>query len=457
MTLWRCGGACRQQLHSQQQIRHAASSSLPRHGYRQREYGLEWHSSRDKLLASGPGPVLVSSSYTFEGIHGGLNQAMKYSSFNSHWSYWETLQDVNRREQLQSIHELIPASSPRSLYFDIDGATPYRELHQEIIAWLRLYVRWVFSGDRLGWDDGDPEPVVLKSENPQKYSCHVVFPQIQFANHEAQAGYMKVLLTALSKLQVEFEGSKSVPILERVVDTVPYTQFQNFRGPYACKIKNGELRLDTQLLPDEDFLTNNELSFFASHTDSHQALELPTVDELLEHNAELREYYEHHANRIMASGSSAPSMQDFALYETVFQQRGGGMLDFGGKPELEIYEEALRCLHPERACQWWSWFRISGVTHTILEKYGKDAEARRRIWRAHNAWSSQYSDFDAQENIDMVEKCRGKRVSGLPLLMRLVRFDNPDMEMRTGGHRIYTPSQPPYMSVLAKSQYMEAH
>merc|ERR1712216_693211 len=123
----------------------------------------------------------------------------------------------------------------------------------------------------------------------------------------------------------------------------------------------------------------------------------------------------------------------------------------------EIFEQAHMWLHPQRANQWWSWFRLCGVTHSMLEKYGQNAEARERIWRAHHTWSSQYTNFCADEDVDMVMRCRGKRVSGLPLLMRLVRFDNPDMEVRTGGHRIYTPSQPPYMSVLAKSQYMEAH
>lgn len=160
-----------------------------------------------------------------------------------------------------------------------------------------------------------------------------------------------------------------------------------------------------------------------------RALELPSVNELLECNPELRHYYEQHANRVMASGNGTCSMQDIALYESMFQRPGGGVLDFAGRPDLEVYEEALvRWLHPERATQWWSWFRLCGVTYSMLERYENDVQARDRIWQAHHTWSSQYALFSAEENVEMVMKSRGKRVSSLPLLMRLVRFDNPDMD-----------------------------
>merc|ERR1719440_2452187 len=73
-------------------------------------------------MSSDPGPVLVSSSYTFEDVHGGLKKAMKYSSFDSHWSYWDTVHKYETSGRMQSFHEVIPASHPRSLYFDVDGA-----------------------------------------------------------------------------------------------------------------------------------------------------------------------------------------------------------------------------------------------------------------------------------------------------------------------------------------------
>lgn len=357
-----------------------------------------------------------------------------------------------KNSQLHNIHELMPATSRRNLYFDIDGKPGYSDLHSEIISWLQTYVRWVFSGDHFGWPEGAPEPVVLATQNPLKYSCHVVFPQIQFENHEEQSLYMRILLTALAKLQVEMEGDISVPILERVVDAVPYSPFQNFRGPFACKRKDHALRLETQLVP-ESLFEENSLSCFASHVNPRQALKLPSVDELLECNHELRHFCEEHQNRVVASGGTS-GIHDLALYNSQFQQCGRGIIDFAGRPELEVYEEALKVggwLHADRAKQWASWFRICGVTYSMLEKYGSDHQARSRIWNAHHTWSNQYLEFDDQENVQMVMNCEGKRVSGLPLLMRMVRFDNPDAQVRTAVSRIFRPMKDGKASVAPPS------
>lgn len=411
-------------------------------GFKQWEYGMEWYASKDALMNAGPQPVLVSSSYVYSDPNGLTKNAMKFGSFASHWEYWETIRKYKQNEVMQNFHELIPASSPRCLYFDIDGAPEYRELHDDIIHWLRIYLRWVFSADKLGWDEQYPEPVVLTTENPGKYSCHVLFPQIQFANHDEQQLYMKVLLTALPKLEVELEGGMSIPILERVIDHVPYSAWQNFRGPYACKLKDGSLRAETQLRPSSGYFEGCELSCFASYVDADRALALPDVSELLEWNPELSHYYEQHKNRLRATGADGDcSMHDMSLYESSFQQKGGGLIDFAGVPDVEVYEEALNFLHPDRAIQWWSWFRICGVTSSMLEMYGRDAELRKRIWQAHHKWSSQYSHFTIAENTEMVEKGFGKRTSGLAFLKRLVRFDNPQMEVRTSGSKIFVPAK----------------
>merc|ERR1719409_613508 len=128
---------------------------------------------------------------------------------------------------------------------------------------------------------------------------------------------MKVLLTALPQLEVQLEGGIRVPILEHLIDPVPYTQFQNFRGPYACKLKDGELRRETQFNP-ENYFAGSQLSCFASYADPDRALNLLSVSELLECNPELRHICEQHDNRVMASGTDSCSMHDLALYETGF-------------------------------------------------------------------------------------------------------------------------------------------
>lgn len=404
-----------------------------RNGFSRFDYGLEWYLNKEKLLEADPGPVLVGTSYVFQkasGSNPGPVQVMKYASFDSHWSYWEEIRRNLKQNRLQSFHEVIPENAPRCLYFDLDGDSAYRDLHELIVQSLSSYVRWFFSGDQNGWGAEDPEPVVMLSSSPSKYSCHVVFPQIQFSSFEEQAQYVTVLLTGLPALQVELEDGESIPILERLVDRVPYTKFQLFRGPYACKMKDGEIRPETQFVP-VSFFQNDQRSCFASYVDPDWALNLASVDELLQHNDELRSLHQTHMNRMPISMGGTASHQDqLCLYDPVFQRRGGGFLDFAGRPDLEVYQDALKWLDPERAKQWWSWFRISGVTFTLLEKYQDNPDAREKIWRAHFQWSSRYENFSEAENVYQVERSRGKRVSGLPLLQRLVRFDNPDMRIR---------------------------
>jgi hypothetical protein len=245
---------------------------------------------------------------------------------------------------------------------------------------------------------------------------------------------MKVLLSGLPALEVNHAGGERIPILERVVDHVPYTRFQNFRGPYACKHQDGQLRLETQLRPEVLF-EQSELSGFAGHVDPSRALPLPSIDEMLTLNPELREL----SSRQRKLGGESGSIQDMALYSSIFQRPGSGTLDLSGFPEIERYEEALKWLNPERAIQWWSWFRICGVTYSMLKMHGDSAEKRDRIWSAHHAWSSQYSGFTVQENVMMVEKCQGRRISGLSLLMNLLRFDNPDMNFRANSFQVHRP------------------
>jgi len=391
-------------------------------------------------MQSGPGPVLVGTSYEYrlaDVDSCSVKQARKYSSFQNHDAYWECLDHHNIEGIDHNLHEIFPADRPRCLYFDLDGPTGYREAHREIITLLQYFVRWFFDGDRHDWAQQDPEPLVLVSHDPNKYSCHIVFPQVQFRDFEHQSEYIQVLLNALPLVTLDFEGGESVPILARVVDPAVYSKFQLFRGPYACKLKSGLLRPETKLEP-EDCFRSDPLAVFAGRIEQDYALELPPVSQLLRNNEVLRHHHETKRWQIMASSvtpgapSDGVSPQDQALlYDLGFQRKDGGTIDLAGLSDLEQFEQTLRYIHPDRASQWWSWFRISGVTCKMLQRYAHDPEARRRIWEAHFAWSRSYPGFDAAENVDMVENAYGKRISGLPLLMRLVHFDNPNRLVRT--------------------------
>lgn len=418
-----------------------ATSAIPSSqplGFRRYEYGLQWYKSKEDLIEASPGEVLVGTSYEYGAASRKspqLKQVRKYSAFHCHEDYWETIEEINKRGKLQNLHEVFPSHASRCLYFDIDGPPDFGDIHAHIIPWLQQYVRWFFSGDRLDWSANDPEPVVLRSADPSKYSCHVVFPQIQFENYSVQEQYMKVLLSGLPALEVDLEGNESVPILAKLVDHVPYTRFQLFRGPYACKLKNGQLRPETVLEP-EGFFRDDPLACFAGHVEDRYALELPSLQRVLEWNPEVRNLHETHQRHVMDAAVEGPrqvSPQDLAsLYMECFRQRtGGGILDLGGMTDLEQYEAAFQWLHPERASQWWSWFRICGVTCRMLERYAENRVAQHRIWTAHMAWSSAYPAFNEDENVQRVRQGAGRRVSGLHLLLNLVRFDNPDMQVRT--------------------------
>mmetsp|Transcript_53728 Transcript_53728/g.136321 ORF Transcript_53728/g.136321 Transcript_53728/m.136321 type:complete len:487 (-) Transcript_53728:68-1528(-) len=408
-------------------------------GFKHREYGLQWYPSRDALLEADPGPVLVGTSYEYaKGER--VTQARKYSAFQSHEDYFEVINDRLNDGLLHNLHEVMQETEARCLYFDLDGPPSYRAIHNTIISLLRQYVWWFFGGERRAWRPEALEPVVLTSEDPNKYSAHVVFPEVQFRDHAHQEEYIKVLLSALPALTVDMPDGSKLPLLEKIVDCMPYSRFQLFRGPYACKLKQGQLMADTCLEP-EGYFRSDPLAAFASHVDPGYALPLPSVEQLLAENEELRHFRNSRSRLISLSArrgqNGMVSSQDEAnLFQPLFQMPGDGELDLVGMTDVEQFETALKWLHPHRATQFWSWFRLSGVTYSMLARYTDNPGARRRILDAHFAWSRGYESFDKEENVNMIEKSQGRPVSGLSLLMRLARFDNPDMTVRETVMRI---------------------
>lgn len=402
-------------------------------GFQPNEYGLQWFSSKDRVLSVEPeGALLVSAPYEFDATR---HQARKYAAVGSHYDYWELIESCREQGHMHALHEVLQENQPRSLYFDLDGPVSFAPAHQEIASLLQAFVRWAFCGDELGWSDRDPEPVVLRSSDPNKYSCHVIFPQIQFESFEQQGKFLQVILPALPALSLEHDDGQSLPLLERIVDRVPYMRFQLFRGPYACKLADGALRRDTQLLPEALF-RGDDLCCFAGYTEEGHMLPLASPERMLQMNKELRRHHEQYQQRgphgLSTDGPWPTSPQDLAnLYTPAFRQDTRGHLNFAGLSDVEKFEEGLRWLHPDRAHQWWSWFRLCGVTFTMLERHSADLALRRRIWQAHHAWAGAFPRYCAEENDRMVLKSEGHRVSGLGLLMRLVNHDNPGMRFRS--------------------------
>mmetsp|Transcript_37133 Transcript_37133/g.78765 ORF Transcript_37133/g.78765 Transcript_37133/m.78765 type:complete len:477 (-) Transcript_37133:111-1541(-) len=421
------------------------TAKSPHLGFRRREMGLLWYPNKEELFQSlRPSPlassaVLVGSSY--ERLSGDRpSQARKYSSFHSHEDYWRTIEEHQEDGLLHNLHEVLPYWTARKLYFDLDGEPSYRQAHSKIIKLLTSHVHRFFGGLRAEWSIKDMEPVVLATEDPTKYSAHVVFPRVQFKDHEEQSQYMQLFLGTLSMARVDMPDGRSIPLLEQLVDTVPYMRFQMLRGPHACKLKDGQLVPETRLEP-ENLYRNDELSTFAGHADPDIRLDLPPPGEILANDEELRHYHLEHKEQLRQStgpGSGRVSIQDqVALFSPCYvMSHLGGTWDASSCTDVDKFEEALTLLHPRRATDWWSWFRISGVTYTMLVRYEGIPEVQRRIWDAHMKWSSGYEHFDYDENVHMVLDAEGKPKPGLNLLMRLVRFDNPNLIVIEEGHRV---------------------
>eukprot|EP00439_Symbiodinium_sp_Y106_P061893 s537_g9.t1 len=242
-------------------LRHAVTVPV-RRGFRKYEHNLEWHKSLAQLYERttvSDDSVLVASPYEYEADaretpflrdrQGFVGQAMKlgcskgkYSMFHSHEEIriaedidgselWEEIENHRDRGQVQLFNEVLEESRPRCLYFDLDGDAAYN--------------------DELGWNIEEPEPVVMTSCRPDKYSCHVLFPQIQFANYVHQNQYIPSLLRFAQEASFELKGQGTRQVLKHVLDAAVYKKLQLLRGPWACKLKGGNIDTATRMEPED--------------------------------------------------------------------------------------------------------------------------------------------------------------------------------------------------------------
>jgi len=186
---------------------------------------------------------------------------------------------------------------------------------------------------------------------------------------------MSILFSALSEVQFDLKGHGTVPILQLLVDRVPYNEFQLFRCPYACKLSEGRYRPYSKLEP-EGFFYNDPLTGFASYVNQDYHLHRPSPSQLLEWNDTVRQCWQQHARhaeRTLSDSGWVGSrtsicLQDLSnLYLPIFEQHTTGTMCLFTLSDLEKYELALRFLHPDRASHWWIWFRISGVTYKLCK------------------------------------------------------------------------------------------
>lgn len=351
-----------------------------------------------------------------------IDSARKYSSFSSHEDWWQYIMDLQRDGRPQLFNEVLRRAAPRCLYFDLDGEPCHKGNHSFHVELLQQFLRRFFLGDSLGWQAWDPEPVVLQSHQEEKYSCHVMFPQIQFKDFEHQEEYVPCMLRSMSHIELELEGGHTVRLLQKLVDRNVYKPFQLLRGPYACKLHRKEVMESSRFEP-EGFFDHNELTCFAGYVQPDYALALPSLAEIMEQNKDsLQE---------LGDDEDPTFAKDLSLFNEDFRRHLGGVLDLAGLTQLERYEVLLDHLHEDRADDWKSWWYISGITCHMIQSYVHCEEAQDRAWRAHCRWSSQSWKFDELENWDRVEKAmNAPRLPTLRSLIRLVQNDNPEMQVR---------------------------
>ena len=125
--------------------------------------------------------------------------------------------------------------------------------------------------------------------------------------------------------------------------------------------------------------------------------------------------------RPIAVDSAALGIIDLTAEDNDEDFCGAGLCD------ADALAAGLRRVHPKRACHYYSWFGLSGVVGTLLER--NSPSERHRIWDAFLSWSKGYPRYDEAENVEIVERARRKVLAGVPmpglqLLGRIVEHDN---------------------------------
>jgi len=352
----------------------------------------------DKLY---PRTIKTKMAFRYGTIHGGHDRLLYLIE--------------NARDSVQMSHrlfEVLDESSPRCLYFDLDGDVKYREREDFIIHELKTYVEREFECEFL-------TPVIIRSQDQSKFSCHLIFPEIQFANHTHQLQYVPRLLYHLKDFSQE---------LVEVVDRAPYSRFQNFRLPWAVKLslKDG-IKPNSRFDPNKPYLDDWK-TIFAGYTNPAYRRKLPAAKAWIMTGPITR-------LRIRSPHERASDINCLYL-EKFLQNEPKGVCEL---PDLHTdqvawFQFCLDRINPSRADHWWSWFRLCGMVYRIMHPDEWDVDAVENphadtILEIFLKWSSSYKDYNRQENIDLINGARGKeRISGPRLLKNIIMFDNPNIE-----------------------------
>lgn len=287
-----------------------------------------------------------------------------------------------------NLHEVLDCIQPRCLYFDCDAkgenVTWASDNHEEIINDLCCHIANTFKLGSEYFRRKFNEPVVLSNRDPTKYSVHIVFPQLQFKDARQQNEYLFLL-------------ERTLPAnshLRKVVDLQVYSKFQLFRTLYASKLDAGTSRLrpETALQPVSGYpFRGDDLTCFAGHVaQRHKEPLLLSPCELLQKDPHLLQLLKEEAHRRAIGkrggngGPSAPGcdialeISEFIVVKKEETSSSSAVdddlllaprIDFSAirRPSTR-FRVALHNIHPGRGNQFWSWFRLAGVTYHEMEQ-----------------------------------------------------------------------------------------
>uniref|UniRef100_A0A0G4HMM6 Uncharacterized protein n=1 Tax=Chromera velia CCMP2878 TaxID=1169474 RepID=A0A0G4HMM6_9ALVE len=460
--------------------------------------GLVFFPTKAHLIEAKPPPSSAWAAKSLPKIQKGVRKAVSsYTFFEDFESFFLFLQNAYDQQRPLPFFEVFPEDKPRCLYFDLDSSdASFKGREMQHVKELTDMVRHFFCVD----DAEILEPNVLIANRPDKYSCHVRFPQISFANQRHQNDVLRLFLDTLysgGKTNILTDGDPELasaseksgamrakaftdrgrPEVNAVIDRAPYTSFQLLRAPFACKLRDGQPAEDSTLVPYTwPPWKNDERTFFASFVEPLYASPSATTDieEICARREDVRTVRELHQRSrggtaalwgfVKRPGSGAGGGGDsLNLFSPQFVKGKGlerkgeregekasskrnkksspGAMDdledvsgtservvLAGLSDVAIFRTLLNDLHPSRASDWYSWFRVCGICWTLLESGKASEEATADTWEAFFAWSKQYTDFDEAENIKMVEKNEGRPFAwaqGRRTLLQMAEHDNP--------------------------------
>eukprot|EP00922_Rhytidocystis_sp_ex-Travisia-forbesii_P050757 GHVS01075395.1.p1 GENE.GHVS01075395.1~~GHVS01075395.1.p1 ORF type:complete len:476 (+),score=66.37 GHVS01075395.1:45-1472(+) len=370
-------------------------------GFVREENSLLFYPTRDLLFEEHPpqsyicGKIFIAKDYFRKKNlnNSELKVVKKYSTVTSHRYLLSSLLQSHSLGHPFPLYEIIVEQQPRVLYFDIDGPISEKQSHRNIVNDISEIISAAFKLSV------PLRPTVLLSDTNQKYSSHILFPQLQFCNQSEQSLCIPLLFRLIST---------RCPKLAALVDTKPYSSFQAFRAPFAVKLKHPTTTTTTAsksnattiagrgvLLIDKLF-SDDPLTTFSTYLNpSYSAIppSVRTADVILNNSAVIylrtkNEFKQINTNRSQPVESTGRYLDIYAD-EFVIKDEKARTVFYSSEDWVLSYERLLPLLHPSRCSHFGSWFRLARITYSLLAFDAiQSPDLQRRVWSSWFGWSS---------------------------------------------------------------------